>query len=127
MPAERLSMRKIHEVLRMKFELGLENRQIGRSCGIPHSSVGNYLSRAKAAGLSWPLPQDLDEEGLELTLFPVDSRRPEGSVPLPDFASIHTELRSYKHVTLQLLWQEYKQVHPEGYQYSRFCELYSRW
>ena len=127
MPAERLSMRKIHEVLRMKFELGLENRQIGRSCGIPHSSVGNYLSRAKAAGLSWPLPPDLDEEGLELKLFPVDPRRPEGSVPLPDFASIHTELRSYKHVTLQLLWQEYKQVHPEGYQYSRFCELYSRW
>jgi len=127
MPARRLSVRKVKEVLRLKFELGLENRQIARSCRIPHSSVGNYLSRAQAAGLSWPLPEDLDDEGLEGKLFPGGTPRPEGSVPAPEFASIHGELRRYKHVTLQLLWQEYKQVYPEGYQYSRFCELYARW
>lgn len=120
-------MRKVREVLRLKFELGLENRQIARSCLIPHSSVANYLSRAKAAGLTWPLPEDLDDEGLEQKLFAGGTRRPQGSVPAPDFASIHEELRRYKHVTLQLLWQEYKQVYAEGYQYSRFCELYARW
>ena len=78
MPARRLSVRKVKEVLRLKFELGLENRQIARSCRIPHSSVGNYLSRAQAAGLSWPLPEDLDDEGLEGKLFPVGTPRPEG-------------------------------------------------
>jgi transposase len=120
-------MRKIREVLRLKFELGLENRQIARSCQIPHSSVGNYLSRARAAGLSWPLAEDLDDEGLERKLFPGPNQARVGSPPLPDFGTIHTELRSHKHVTLQLLWQEYKQVYAEGYQYSRFCELYGRW
>lgn len=121
-------MRKIQEVLRLKLELGLENRQIARSCSIPHSSVGNYLSRARAAGiLQWPLPEEMDEGELERLLFPGNGPRPASEVPQPDFAAIHQELRSHRHVTLQLLWQEYKQVHPEGYQYSRFCELYSRW
>jgi transposase len=120
-------MRKVREVLRLKFELGLENRQIARSCLIPHSSVANYLSRAKAAALRWPLPEGLDDAALERKLFPKEPRRPEGSTPVLDFVSIHEELRRYQHVTLQLLWQEYKQVHPEGYQYSRYCELYARW
>jgi transposase len=120
-------MRKIREVLRLKFELGLENRQIARSCRIPHSSVGNYLKRAQQAGLSWPLPPDLGDEGLERGLFPPDEQPVGASRPLPDLAAIHEELRRHKHVTLQLLWQEYKQVHPDGYQYSHYCELYARW
>ncbi len=119
-------MRKVKEVLRLKFELGLENRQIARSCALPHSTVANYLRRAKAAGLEWPLPEGLDDEEIEQRLFPTQPRLT-GPIPLPDFASIHEELRRYRHVTLQLLWQEYKQNHPEGYQYSRFCELYGRW
>ena len=102
-------MRKVREVLRLKFELGLKNRQIARSCLIPHSSVANYLSRAKAAGLRWPLPEEVDDEALEGKLFPEGTRRPEGAAPVPDFASIHEELRRHRHVTLQLLWQEYKQ------------------
>jgi DNA-binding transcriptional regulator LsrR (DeoR family) len=70
-PAERLSMRKIKEVLRLKFELGLANRQIARSCSVNHSTVADYLYRAKVAGLDyWPLPADLDEVGLEARLFP---------------------------------------------------------
>ena len=127
MPARRLSMRKIREVLRLKFELGLENRQIARSCRIPHSSVANYLRRAQAAGLSWPLAEDLDDGALERRLFATEQRPTGPSPPLPDFAVVHEELRRHKHVTLQLLWQEYKQVHPDGYQYSRFCELYAHW
>jgi transposase len=121
-------MRKIKEVLRLKFELGLANRQIARSCSVNHSTVADYLSRAKAAGLDcWPLPADLDESGLEARLFPARPATPAPTRAAPDWATIHDELRSQKHVTLQLLWQEYKQSNPEGYQYSRFCELYGRW
>jgi len=120
-------MRKVKEVLRLKFELGLEIRQIARSCSIPHSSVINYLSRAKAAGLSWPLPKDLDDAELERRLFPGPSAVPAVLMPKPDFASIHQDLRRSRHVTLQLVWEEYKQNHLGGYQYSRFCELYLRW
>ena len=128
MAAERLSMRKIKEVLRLKFELGLANRQIARSCSVNHSTVADYLSRAKATGLDcWPLPANLDESGLEARLFPSRPATPAPTRTAPDWATIHDELRSQKHVTLQLLWQEYKQSNAEGYQYSRFCELYARW
>ena len=125
MPARRVPVRKIREVLRLKFELGLDNRQIARSCSIPHSSIANYLKRAEAAGLAWPLPPDLRDADLESRLFPMVPANPGG--PLPDFASMHTQLLRHKHLTLDLLWQEYKQTYPEGYQYSWFCELYGRW
>ena len=121
-------MRKIKEVLRLKFGLGLKDREIARSCSIPRSSVANYLSRAKAAGVSWPLPAECDDAFLEKLLFsPADPPPERKRIELPDFPSIHEELRRNKHVTLQLLWQEYKENNPEGYQYSRYCELYSRW
>jgi len=125
MPAKRLTMRKIREVLRLKFELGLDNRQIARSCSMPHSSVANYLKRAKAAGLSWPVPPEFGEMDLETRLFPSGPVRHD--IPWPDFASLHDEMLRYKHLTLELLWQEYKQGYPDGYQYSWFCELYGRW
>lgn len=128
MPAERLSMRKIKEVLRLKYELGLANRQIARSCSVNHSTVADYLFRAKTAGLDrWPLPDDLDEARLEARLFPVRPTVPEPTRLAPNWPAIHDELHGHKHVTLQLLWQEYKQSNPDGYQYSRFCELYRRW
>ena len=127
MPAERLSMRKIKEILRLKFELGLKNREIARSCLIPHTTVANYLRRARDAGLTWPLPPDLDEGTLERQLFADDPWARTRETRLPDFASIHEEFRRHRHVTLQLLWEEYKESQPDGYQYSRFCELYNRW
>ena len=127
MPAKRLSMRKIKEVLRLKFELQLKNREIARSCSIPHSTVANYLRRAGAAGLSWPLPPELDDATLEQRLLGESVRPPARDIAPPDFTSIHQELRQHRHMTLQLLWQEYKQIYPDGYQYSRFCELYHRW
>jgi transposase len=119
-------MRKTREILRLRYELGLGKRQIARSCRIPHSSVINTLRRAEAAEVGWPLPEELDDEELERRLFGEPRRRPTAP-PLPDWASIHEELRGHKHVTLQLLWHEYKQAHPDGYQYSRFCELYAGW
>jgi transposase len=129
MPARRLSMRKIREVLRLKFGLGLRDREIARSCSIPRSSIANYLFRARQAGLCiWPLVPDLGDEALEELLFPPGVTKPVApKSAMPDFAWIHEQLRRHKHITLQLLWEEYKEVHPEGYQYSQFCELYRRW
>jgi transposase len=127
-PAERLSMRKIKEVLRLKFELGLGNRQIARSCSINHNTVNDYVRRATAADLNrWPLPADLDDAALEARLFP--PRTTLAPVrPAPDWLAIHDELRGNKHVTMQLLWQEHKLSNPaDGYSYSRFCELYQEW
>jgi transposase len=127
-PAERLSMRKIKEVLRLKFELGFANRQIARSCSINHSTVADYLYRAKAAGLGqWPLPDGLDEAGLEKRLFPPVALRAGQPRAAPNWPAIHEDLHGHKHVTLQLVWQEYKQSNPDGYQYSRFCWLYQQW
>ncbi len=121
-------MRKIKEVLRLRYELGLGHRQIARSCSIGQSTVYDYWKRAAAAGFHWPLPEGWDEERLERALFVYSSnqeRRPQH--PPPDFTSIHEQLQRHTHLTLALVWEEYRQAHPEGYRYSRFCELYQRW
>ena len=128
MPRERLSMRTIREVLRLRWEAGLSQREIGISCRRGRSTVRDYPSadgRAEAAGLSWPLPEELDEEALEGLLFPP----PPDAVrhrPLPDWAALHQELRR-KGMTLGLLWQEYRAAHPDGYGYSQFCARYHQW
>ncbi len=127
MPTERLTMRKIKEILRLRHGLGLSIRQIAQSCSISHGGVANYLQRAQVAQLSWPLPEDLDDAAIEARLFPSATNTPARGAPLPDFQRIHQELRSHRHLTLSLLWQEYKQNHEDGYQYSRFCQLYRSW
>ena len=119
-------MRKIKEVLRLRYEAGLGHRQIARGCSIGLGTVHDYLRRAEAAGLKWPLPEGWDDDRLESTLF----GRPHKSEPhrrLPDFASVHQQLQQHSHLTQQLVWEEYRQTHPDGYGYSRFCELYQRW
>lgn len=126
MPAERLQMRKIKEILRLKLEAGLSARQIARSLKISRSTVSEYLRRAEEAGFTWPLPEALDETAIEGLLFPPQPFIPHYERPLPDWVNIHKEMR-HKGVTLFLLWQEYKAVYPEGFQYSRFCELYRLW
>src|SRR5438309_4781887 len=123
-------MRKLREVLRLRYELKLGYQQIGRSCSIAVSTVHKYLKRAEAAGLTWPLPEDWDEARVEAVAFP--RREPtiveKNAARTPmDFAAIHEQLRSSKYVTLQLLWEEYRQANPDGYRYSRYCELYQRW
>ena len=118
-------MRKIREVLRLYFAAALSIRAIARSLGTSPSTVGDYLRRAKVAGLSWPVPESVDDTGLERRLFPAPpSSRTERS--LPDWSEVHRELRR-KSVTLSLLWQEYKETHPEGLQYSWFCDQYRAW
>ena len=119
-------MRKIKEVLRLKWAQGLSNRQIAKACGIARPTVGEYLRRAADAGLSWPLPTDLDEATLERQLFPPPPSLPAPVRGVPDWSLVHQELKR-KGVTLFLLWQEYRETHPEGYQYSWFCDHYRAW
>jgi transposase len=128
-PARKLSMRKLREVLRLRHELKLGYQQIGRSCSIGVSTVHKYLKRAEVAGITWPLPEDWDEARVEAALFPSaeQAAKQNGVRPQPDFASIHDQLRQHKHLTLQLLWEEYRQANPDGYHSSRFCYLYQRW
>ncbi len=126
MPAERLTMRKIREVFRLKFDCDLSNRKIAKSCHIARSTVAEYLFRFEQASLGWPLPQDMDDTELEQLLYPPPPAPFVGIRPLPDCNYIHTELRK-KGVTLSLLWQEYKEQNPHGYQYSQFCHLYRKW
>ncbi|MGI8405006.1 MAG: IS21 family transposase [Thermomicrobiales bacterium] len=121
-------MRKIKEVLRLRFGLGLHQDQIARSCSIGQATVHRYLERAAAAKLSWPLPESLDDRRLDELLFP--ARPLAAATPFRsvlDFAQLHGQLQAHKHLTLQLLWEEYRETQPGGYGYSRFCELYQRW
>ncbi|MBP2020209.1 transposase [Symbiobacterium terraclitae] len=117
-------MRKIKEVLRLKWEVGLSARQIARSLSVSHSTVLDLLRRFERSEITWPLPE-IDDSALEAALYPGN---PETRVerPLPDMAYIHREL-ARKGVTLQLLWWEYKQNQPDGLQYSQFCQRYREW
>ncbi len=126
MPAERLSMRKIREVLRLKWGHNLSIRKIAQSCGISRPGVDEYLRRAKNAGLTWPLPDDLDDDRLERLLFPAASTLEAKDRHIPDWVEVNLELKG-KGVTLFLLWQEYRLNHPQGYQYSWFCDRYRQW
>src|SRR5919198_824985 len=107
MPRQRLSMRQIHEVLRLKWAAGLSERQIARSLGLSRPTVAAYVRRAQVAGLSWPLPDELDAATLEQRLFPSSATPVTATRLVPDWATVHHELKR-KGVTLFLLWQEYK-------------------
>lgn len=126
MPAERVSMRRIREVLRLSWGGKLSPRAVAQSCGLGRTTVREYLQRARQAGLSWPLPEKLSDGELETLLFPPPVSPTNAPRPLPDWERVHEELKR-KGVTLFLLWEEYKAVHPEGYEYSRFCDLYRAW
>lgn len=125
-------MRQVKEVLRLKYEHRLSVREIARSCGLPSSTVSDYLKRAQAAGLGWPLPEGLDQEQIQQRLL--SSRRgqaeaappPEPPRRLPDWPEVRKEL-GRQSVTLRLLWREYRQHYPDGYAYTQFCEYYHRW
>ena len=119
----RSSVRKIREILRLRYEAGFSLEKIAVSCGVGDTTVGACISRAKAAGVTWPLPDDLDDETLEALLYQTSGRQKVDRPPMPDFGVVHTELRR-KSMTLQLLWEEYKQNHPDGYQYSQYCFYY---
>ena len=125
MPQKGLSMRQITEVLRLAAQ-GLSYRQIGQSLNVSPSTVQGYVKRAQRVGLSWPLPDDLDGLALEERLFTRSEEELQPGRPEPDWLEVHRE-RKRKHVTLQLLWLEYKAANPNGLSYTQFCVHYCRW
>jgi len=126
MPRKPLSMRKLKEMLRLKHQAALTDRQIGRSLGLSHTTVSTYLQRAAEAGVSWPLAEEMEEEQLQALLVGSSCQPSSPSRPLPEMDYLHQELKR-KGVTLQLLWEEYRAQHPSGYGYTQFCEYYGRW
>jgi transposase len=118
-------MRRTREILRLKLEARLSNRQVGRATGVSCSTVSDTMTRFRASGMSWPLPDTMSDSTLERSLY-----RPCGEVATdehePDWEYVHREMRR-KHVTLMLLWTEHKENHPDGYQYSWYCERYRAW
>ena len=125
MPGQRLPMRKIRDVLRLRAG-GMSKRKIAASLSIGATAAGDCVRRARRAGLSWPLPENLSDEALERLLYPPPLVTAKDRRAQPDWAAIHRELRR-PGVTLQLLWEEHRGVHPDGYGYSRYCELYRAW
>ena len=119
-------MRKIREVLRLRYEVGLSARQVATSVQMARSSVGEYERRLAAAGLSWPLPEGLSDTALERRLFPPPPPVPADTRAAPNWVEVHEELRR-PGVTLTLLWEEYRAAHPQGFGYSWFCKHYRDW
>jgi transposase len=123
MARKAVSMRKARDILRLRHEIGLGVRQIARSLRVSHGTVVNYLGRAEAAGIGWPLAAEIDEQELEALLFSSQKSPQEARRPLPAMEEIHKELRGWrrcKGVTLQLLWEEYRVEYPGGYGYTQF-------
>lgn len=125
MARPRTAMRKIRDVLRLSLGEGLTRRRVGAAVGLPYTTVADYLMRARAAGVGWPLPETMDDAALEARLYPAPPTAAVGRSP-PDFGAVHAELRR-KGVTLELLWVEYRERHRDGYGYSQFCNRYRQW
>jgi transposase len=119
-------MRKLRDILRLRYEVGLTQRAIAQACAVGLGTVAGYLQRAAAAGLTWPVPDDLDDVALEARLFARPAAPPGRDRQRPDWTQLHQELKK-PGVTLMLLWQEYRAQHPTGYAYSQFCEHYRQW
>ena len=116
------------EYFRLQFDCALSRHQFAQSCQISRSTVADYLDRFSRGGLRWPLPETLDEEGLEKKLFPRGASV-RSNKAAPDFDYIYRELKAHKklNLALDLLWREHKEQHAEGYQYTQFSVLYRRW
>lgn len=125
MSRKRLSMRKIREVLRLLWGQGRSAREVATSCGLARSTVREYERRALEADLSWPLP-DVDDATLEKMLFPPPPDVGPDDRPVPDWNEVDKALRK-KGMTRLLLWEQYRAANPDGYSYTRYCELFHDW
>ena len=125
MSNQRISMRKIREITRLRLGLGYSERKTAESCNVGKATVGDCVKRLIRAGLSWPLPEGLDDAELEAKLYPRITPF-EAKGPTPDWTLVSLELKR-KGVTRQLLWQEYIEQNAGGLSYSRYCELFYAW
>jgi transposase len=124
MPSKRIAMRRVRELLRLTRDAGLSVSEVARRMGLARSTLREMHQRLDRSGLPWPLPLDLTDAELEARLYgETGSKRGDRRRPEPDWAALNRELKR-KHVTLQILWDEYIEAYPDGYRYSRFCELY---
>ena len=121
-----LSMRRIRDLLRLRHAQGFSERAIARSLGLGKGTVGRYLARSRQAGLPWPLSPELDDDSLELLLFPRPTMASRSTRPVPDWAVMDRELRR-PGVTRALLWEEYRARSPDGFGYAWFCEHFEAW
>ena len=119
-------MRRVREVLRLRHALGMSDRLIAQSLGIGKTTVGEYVCRAKVIGITWPVPEEIDDAELERRLFTAPSFEEKPKRPPLDWPRLHEELKR-RGVTLMLLWLEYRANEPDGFGYSRFCGLYGDW
>jgi len=126
MARKRVSMRKIREVLRLTHGLKLSVRQVSEATGVGKTAVGEYVARAKVIGITWPVPDNIDDAELERRLFVPAGFHDGPTRPLPDWTKVHEELKR-RGVTLMLLWEEHRAECPDGHGYSQFCELYGQW
>jgi transposase len=126
MAGKRMSMRKIREVLRLAHELKLSVRQVSEATGVGKTAVSEYIARAKAIGVTWPIPEELGDAELERRLFVPAGFHKGPTRTVPDWATVHEELKR-RGVTLMILWEEYRVECNNGHGYSRYCDLYSEW
>jgi transposase len=123
MAQKRMRMRKIREILRLHFECKLSNQKIANALNISKTSVFKCLKRFNKANLSWPLPKEMDDIELESSMYPTNKKPKEN---LPDFEKIKQDL-SLPHTTLDLLWQEYKEICSDGLSRSSFYRHYKEY
>ena len=127
MPTERIAMRRVREMLRLTLDAGLSVSEAARRMDVARSTLREMVQRVERAGLPWPLPLDLSDADLESRLYgEAGTKQGHRRRPEPDWAQMQRELKR-KHVTLQILWDEYIKANPDGYRYSRFCDLYRGW
>jgi transposase len=118
-----VSTKKAKEILRFKFEEGLSNHRIARTCGVSASTVWDTVTRFETMGIGWPLPESMSEGDLERRFYRKQGSLEANPERVPDWAEVKRELRG-RHVTLRLLWEEYKAAFPDGFQYSWYCERF---
>lgn len=126
MSRNHILMRKIREILRLRLLSGCSYHAIAASLGVSSSTASEYVRRAKEANLAWPLPPELDDEKLEMLLYPGLQKVSDEERGEVDWEYVHKELKR-KSVTLMLLWNEHRQQHPRGLGYSQFCKRYNDW
>ena len=120
-------MRELREVMRLYREIGQPVRDIARRVGVARSTARDMIARFERSELAWPVPPEISDAELELRLYGAAGVKPgRRKLPEPDWSVVAREMKR-KHVTLQVLWEEYLVEHPDGYRYSRFCDLFRGW